>query len=326
MKTFGAVVRMLTLGVLMGLAGSIAAQQAYPNKPIRFIVPYPPGGGADPVARLYAQALTERWGQPVIVENRAGANTILAHELVAKAPPDGYAVLMTTNTLPITANLYRLPYDPIKDFDPVATIAKSPYLLVLHPSVPANDLKELIALAKSKPGKLDYGSSATGGTPHLGTELLCIMTGIKMQHIPYKGTGPMTADLLGGQIQVAFNNAISSAVPLIKAGRLKAIAYTGDKRLPELPQVPTVAEAGLPEFELITWYAIVAPAGTPKAIIDKMSSETATLLARSGTIEALAREGTVPFVSTPDQTAALIKADLAKYARIIKTANIKIEK
>ena len=325
MKFASAFAHRLTAAVLMAFAGVSAAQESYPNKSIHFVIPYPPAGGADPVARLVAQGLSERWGQPVLVENRAGGNTIIAHEFVSKAAPDGYTVLMTANTFAITASLYRLPYDPIKDFVAVATVSKSHYLLVVHPSVPANNLKELIALAKSKPGQLNYGSSATGGTPHLGTELLCIMTGIKMQHVPYKGTGPMTTDLLGGQIQVAFNNAISAAVPLVKSGRLKAIAYTGDKRLPDLPQVPTFAESGMPDFDLITWYAIMTPAGTPKAVTDKISNDMTALLAGQDTIKALEREAQEPFVSTPAQTAALIKSEIAKYAKIIKTANIKLD-
>lgn len=327
MRNFTALAQRALLILLMLVAGSAAAQQAYPNRPIRFIVPYPPGGGADPVARIVAQKLVEAWGQPVIVDNRPGGNTVIGNDAVAKAAPDGYTILLGSNTLSTLSSLLpSLPYDPLKDFDAVAAIAKSPYVLVVHPSVPASNLKELIAVAKARPGQLNYAAAGTGGMGHLGIEMLTMMTGIKLQFVPYKGSGPLISDLIAGQIQLALNNTISTIAPLIKGDRLKPIAVGSEKRLAALPQVPTFGEAGLPGYEAITWFAIVAPAGTPKAIIDKISNQTAALLAMPDTQDSLAKQGMEPFVSTrPDEVASLIRTEMAKYARIIRSANIKIE-
>ncbi len=325
MKVFNAVVRMLMLGALMGLAGSVAAQQAYPNRPIRFIVPYPPGGSTTPMARIVGQKLSERWGQQVVVDNRGGGNTIIGNDAVAKAPPDGYTILLVSSAFMTTPSLLPyLPYDPIRDFDAVATISTSRFVLVLHPSVPANTLQEFISLAKSRPGKLNYASSGVGANTHLSAELFDITVGTKMQHIPYKGSGPLVSDLIGGQVHLSFQVPVS-VISHIKSGRLRPIAITGEARLPVLPQVPTFAEAGLPGYGLAGWFGIAAPAGTPKEIINKMSSEVAAILATPDVQEILANQGSEAFISNPEQTAALIKADMAKYARIIKSANIKME-
>ncbi len=317
--------RILALGVLAVLSGALSAQQAYPNKPIRFIVPYPPGGSTDPMARLAAQKLSEKWGQSVIVDNRPGGNTIIGTEAVAKAPPDGYTILLASTAFVTTPSLVPyLPYDTIKDFSAAATIAKSRNVLVLNPSVPANSLRELIALAKSKPGQLNFASSGVGTSVHLAGELFNIMAETKIQHIPYKGSGPLISDLIGGQVQMSFQIPVS-ALQHIKSGKLKAIAVTGEARLATAPQIPTFAEAGLPGFDMTGWYAIVAPAATPKAIIDKISGDMAVILAMPETQEQLARQGMEHYISTPAQVAALFKADIAKYARIIKSANIKLE-
>ena len=326
MKILTVVVRILAAGVLMSAATAATAQGVYPSKPVRLIIPYATGGGTDAVARILAQSLTEKWGQNVIVDNRPGGDTIIGTNVVAKAPPDGYTLLVLPTTFAINAGRINLPYDPIKDFDAVATLAKSPYVLAVHPSVAANNLQELVALAKTKPGQLNYGSSATGGLPHLGTELLCQMTGIKMQHIPYNGSGPMTTDLVGGQIQVAFNNTISAMAPLIKAGRLKAIAVTSEARLAALPEVPTFAEAGLPGYELMTWFTLAAPAGTPKTVIGKISKDMAVLLATPEMRDALDKQAMQPYISiSPDQVTAMIRAETAKFAKIIKSANVKLD-
>ena len=317
--------RILALGVLAVLSGALSAQQAYPNKPIRFIVPSPPGGSTDPMARLAAQKLSEKWGQSVIVDNRPGGNTIIGTEAVAKAPPDGYTILLASTAFVTTPSLVPyLPYDTIKDFSAAATIAKSRNVLVLNPSVPANSLRELIALAKSKPGQLNFASSGVGTSVHLAGELFNIMAETKIQHIPYKGSGPLISDLIGGQVQMSFQIPVS-ALQHIKSGKLKAIAVTGEARLATAPQIPTFAEAGLPGFDMTGWYAIVAPAATPKAIIDKISGDMAVILAMPETQEQLARQGMEHYISTPAQVAALFKADIAKYARIIKSANIKLE-
>jgi len=325
MIAFKAVASMLTLGVLMAIAGPATAQQDYPDKPIHFIVPFPPGGSTDPMARMAAAKLAEKWGQSVIVDNRPGGNTIIGTEAVAKAAPDGYTILLASFTFVTGPSLLPyLPYDPVKDFDAVATIAKSRYVLVVHPTVPANNLQEFIALAKSEPGQLNYGSSGVGSGVHLAGALFNLMEGTKMQHVPYKGSGTLMPDLLGGQVQLSFQIPIST-INYIKSGRLKAIAITGETRLATLPQVPTFAEAGLPDYKMQGWYGIVAPAGTPKEIVDKMSREMAVILAMPDILEYLARQGMEPYVSTHDEMTALIKADITKYAKIIKDANIKIQ-
>ena len=325
MKTFNAVLRMVTVGVLMAIAGSVAAQQPYPIKPIRIITPYPPGGSADPMARLVGRKLAEEWSQPVIVENRPGGNAIIGTEIAAKAPPDGYTILVVGNTHVAYPNLLpNLPYDAIKDFDAVATIARLRYVLVLYPLVPANTLQEFIALAKSKPGQLNFASSGVGSGLHLGGELFNITVGTKMEHIPYKGSGPLITDLIGGRVQLSFQTTIA-VINHIKSGRLKAIAVSGKTRSSALPQVPTFAEAGLPNFDMTGWYGILAPAASPKEVIDKMSRAMAVILLMPDVQEYLAKQGFEPLISTPEQFTALMKADFAKYAHIIKTANIKLK-
>ncbi len=323
MKAFNAVQRLVLVGALMGLASFVSAQQDYPNKPVRFVSPFPPGGSIDPLARMAAGKLSEKWGQPAVVENRPGGNSIIGTDAVAKSAPDGYTFLVAGTPHVITPLLMYTPYDAMKDFAPVATLAKSRQVLVLNTSVPANTLQELIALAKSKPGELNFSSSGSGNTNHLASELVCMLAGIKMQHVPYKGAGPAITDLLGGQVQLSFHVPIS-VIGHIKAGKLKAIAVAGEPRLPALPQVPTMAEAGLPEFKLQGWIGILAPAGTPKLIIDKTSAEIAKILASAEIHEKLVSQGIEPLISTPEQFAALLKADMALFAKIIKQANIKM--
>ncbi len=323
MKFSTALVRSLTAGVLMVLAAPVGAQQAYPNKPIRLIVPFPPGGANNLLARLVGQKLGESWGQQVLVENRPGADGIIGAEALLKSPPDGYA-LMLVNSTHVTIPLLhrRVPFDAIRDFAPVATVSSSELILVLHPSVPANNLQEFIALAKSKPGQLNFASS--GSATHLAGESFNIVAGVKMQHIPYKGGAPAITDLIGGQVQLAFAPPIN-VVPHIKSGRLRAIAITGGARFPALAQVPTLVEAGLPGFDVKAWYGVLAPVGTAKEIIDRLSAEIGKIMAMSDIKEKLDGQGMAPFISTPEQFAELMKADTAKYAKIIKTANIKIE-
>ncbi len=325
MQVCTAIARSVTVVLLMILAGSGIAQQNYPSKPIRFIVPFPPGGSTDPLARLAGQRMAESWGQQVLIDNRPGGSTIIGTEAVAKAAPDGYTILLAGIPLVTGTSLYpNIPYDAIRDFAPVTTIARSEYVLVLHPSVPANNLQEFIALAKAKPDQLDYGSSGTGGSLHLAGELFNFVAGVKMLHIPYKGSGPLVTDLIGGQVRLSFQTPIAT-LGHIRSGKLRPIAVTGKGRLSALPQVPTFAEAGLSGFDVDIWFGIVAPTGTPKAIIDKMASEVGKGLATPETRDKLSSQGMDPFISTPEQTAALIKADIAKYAKIIKTANIKGE-
>jgi len=324
MKSSIAVARVLALSLAMALAGPIAAQQIYPSKPIRFITPYPAAGGNDILARLIGQKLTESWGQQVVVEDRPGGNTVIGTEAVAKSPPDGYTIIMTTSSHVIMPSLLHLPYDPIKDFAAVATVAGTELMLVIHPSVPAKNLQEFIALAKAKPGVLSYGTGGSGNPNHLAAVLLEILAGIKMQHVPYRGAAPIIADLMGGQVQLSFLSLIN-VESQIKSGRLKAIAVSGDKRMSALPQVPTFTEAGLPNMDIKQWYGVLAPAGTPRAIIDKLANEIARILAMPDVQAKLAQQGADPLITTPDQFAAQMRADLARYAKTIKTANIKLE-
>ncbi len=325
MKLFAAVARIFTAGTLILLAGTAAAQQDYPNKPIRFITPYPPGGTTTLLARLIGQKLTESWGQQVIVDNRPGGNTAIGTDATAKAAADGYTILLSGSSHTLLPLLQTVAYDPIKDFAAVVTLAKTEIVLALNASVPAKNLQEFIALAKSKPGELNYATPGAGGIQHLGSELLNMMAGIKTQHIPYKGAGPALTDLIGGQVQ--FYLITSPAyIPHSKGGKLRGIAITGETRMAALPDVPTFAEAGMPGFDMKAWFGVLAPAGTPKPIIDKLSAEIAKHLAQPDFKEKLLSQGLDAFISGPDQYLALMKADMAKFANIIKNANIKLEK
>ena len=326
MKGFNVVMRMVTLGVMMVIAGSVAAQQAFPSKPIRFIVPFPPGGSTDPVARLVGQKMTESWSQPVIVDNRPGGNTVIGTEALVKSAPDGYTILLVAPSTHVVNSLLlrNLPYDSMNDFAPVATLTRSEYILAFNPSVPADNLQELVALAKSKPGELNYASSGSGTGTHLAGELFNMVAGVKIQHIPYKGSGPAVTDLIGGQVQMYLCSP-AVAIPHIKSGRLKAIAVSGETRMTALPQVLTFAESGLPGFDATTWYGVLAPAGTPKPIINKLSSEMAKIVVMPDIKDKLVSQGMGPFHSGPEQFAALMKADMTRFAKVIKAANIKLE-
>ena len=324
-RSFPAVGRLLGTCALMALAAASTAQQTYPQKPIRVIVPYAPGGTTDTVARLIGPKMSEGLGQPLIIDNRPGGNTIIGTEALAKSAPDGHTIMVMVIAHVIIPNLISTPYDAIKDFAPVGGISFSEQLLVVHTSVPANTLRELIALAKARPGQLNYGSAGSGGLTHLASELFNVMAGVKTEHIPYKGAGPAITDLIGGQIHMYFATPIS-VMPHIKNGRLKALAITGEARAPALPQVPTFAEGGLPGFEVQNWQGVLAPAGTSKEIVAKLSSEIGRVL-RLPDIEArLVSQGLETLITTPEQFGALMKADLAKYAKIIRTANVKLER
>ena len=321
-----AALRALTLGALLAIAGSSVAQQAYPNRTVRLIVPYVPGGAVDPQARLIATRLSERFKQQVIVDNRGGGNTVIGTDVVAKSAPDGYTLLWVAPAFVTTPSLLKqLPYDNIKDFEPVATVSRTRMVLVLNTAVPANNLKELIALAKAKPGQLNYASSGVGTGPHLAGELFNIEAGVKTQHIPYKGSGQLVPDLIAGEVQMSFQGVVT-VISHIKNGRLKAIVVGGETRVPALPQVPTFAEAGLPGYDRKdSWHGIVAPAGTPKVIVEKLSTEIRRIVAAPDIQAQLANQGLDPFISNPGETAALIKADIARIGAIIKTANIQLE-
>jgi tripartite-type tricarboxylate transporter receptor subunit TctC len=316
--------RFVVLFLLLA-AAQAAAQQTYPSKPIRLITGYAAGGTTTIIARLVGQKFTESWGQQVLVDNRPGGGTTVATAVLAKSPPDGYTIMLSSSALVLIPLLVKAPYDPIKDFAPVASIAETTHVLLLNPSVPANNLKEFIAYAKSRPGELNYATPGAGGSQHLEHEELNLLAGIKTQHIPYKGSNQALTDLLGGQVQLYIANAIT-AIPHINSGKVKAIAVSGEKRSPALPNVPTFEEAGLSGFsKRAAFYCIIAPAGTPKPIVDKLSGEMAKYLAQPDFREMLIRNGLEPFISTPEQLAALLKEGMALNADIIKKANIKFE-
>ncbi len=324
MRILGSLVRAAAASVLVALCGTATAQQAFPNKPIRVIVPYTPGSTPDMLIRLVGPKMTERWGQPVLVDLRPGGNTIIGTEALLKSPADGYTLLSMVMTHVITPQLFKVPYDPIKDFAPVATLVSTEQLLVVNPAFPANNLRELIDLAKSKPGQLNYASVGAGGVTHLAMEFFSILAGVKMQNVPYKGSVPALVDLFGGQVQM-FLAIPSSVLEHIKAGKLRPIAISGGARLAALPQVPTFNEAGLQGFEVKTWFGVLAPGGTPKPVVDRLSGEINAILALPDVRDRLLSQGVQPFISTPEQFGELLRSDMAKFARVIKTANIKVE-
>jgi len=316
-------------GVLFSLCAftfSAACAQPYPTKPVRLVVTYTAGGPADIAARALAQKLAEMWGQQVVVDNRAGAGGIIGTELVAKAAPDGYTLLHGTAAGLIINPLLvkKLPYDTFRDFAPVSMVVIVPQLLVTHPALPATTLKELIALAKARPGALNYASVGIGSPNHLGMELLKSMAGIDMVHVPYKGATPAMADLIAGQVQLAFDG-MASVLPQIASGKLKAIAIGSARRSPAAPDVPTVAEAGLTGFEYVAWNGNFAPAGTPPALVGRLSADIRKALAAPDVVQRLASLGSEPGGSTPTQFAAYVKEDYARWARVVQAVGLKAE-
>ncbi|MGK2900148.1 MAG: Bug family tripartite tricarboxylate transporter substrate binding protein [Burkholderiaceae bacterium] len=318
------------MGVAAGLLWLSEAQAQtatnYPNKPIRFIVPYAAGGSTSQVVRLIAAKMTENWGQQVLVDNRGGANTVIGSEALVKSAPDGYTISLATSTHTTLPHLLSsLPFDPIKDFAPVAGLGTTQLVLSVHPSLPAKNLSEFIALAKAKPNQLNFGAVGTGSSTHLAAEVFMSVTGVRMTHVPYKGTALILTDLIGGQIQLTFDTPISS-LPHIQSGRLRPIAITGRTRLATLPDVPTFAEAGLPEYDFQVWMGVLAPAGTPKEIVNKLSTELARILALPDVKQQLADQGLdAGAYKPPEQFAAQIRSDIDRYGKIIKAAGIKIE-
>jgi tripartite-type tricarboxylate transporter receptor subunit TctC len=276
------------------------------------------------VAHLLGQRMNESWGQSVIVDNRGGGGGIIGTAALLQAPADGYTLLLASSTHVINPLLLPVPYDAIKDFAAVTTLYSSELVLVANSSLPANNLQEFIALAKSQPGKLNYGVVSLGGTTHLAGEMLNVMSGIKTQHVAYKGAGPAMQDLIGGQVQFSFV-APAAALTYVKSGQLKALAISGERRLPAMPQVPTFAEAGLPDFTARIWFGILARAGTPKEIVDKLSVEITRIMALPEMKEKLLAQGLEPLIAGPEQFSAVLKSDMARYANLVKTANIKLE-
>ncbi len=300
------------------------AQTAYPNRPIRFITPFAPGGITTLLAHLVGQKLTEAWSQPVIVDNRPGGNTIIGTETLARAQPDGYTLILTTNSHVIVPHLQKVPFDPLKDFAPIGTLSSNETIMLIHPAVPANTLQELIALAKSRPGKLNYASLGSGGIQHLSSEMFNLVAGISVQPIPYKGAGPAITALIGGQVHMSIQGTATS-LPQIRSGKLKGLAITGAQRWSQLPQVPTFAEAGLPGYDMKYWQAVLAPGGTPKPVVDKLAAEIGRIQASAEVRDKLVSQGLDPWITPSAQFGAVLQSELAKYGKIIKAANIKLE-
>lgn len=301
------------------------APDVYPSKPIRFILPFPPGGGTDILGRLISERLAAALGQPVVIENRGGAGGNVGAEAAAKSAPDGYAIVLVAPSLAISPSLYsKLNYDPVKDFAPISLVATVPNVMVTHPSVPAQTLAEFIALARTKPGGMNFGSGGSGTSNHLAGELFNIVAGVKLVHVPYKGVNLAMNDVLGGQVQLVVIG-IPAAAPHIRAGRLRALAVVAPQRSPSLPDVPTVAEAGLPNFEVSTWYGVLAPAGTPRAIINRLNTELVKIMQVPELKERLAAMATDPVTSTPEEFAELIKQEISRWAKVVREAGLKAD-
>jgi len=299
-----------------------AVAQAFPTKPIRFIVPFPPGGGNDTMARAFGQKMTEGFTQQVVIDNRAGAGGNIGAETAARALPDGYTLFLGgVGSHGINPGLQKVPYDPIADFAPISLIASAPLVIVVPLSLPAKTVGDLIQLARAKPGALNYASSGNGTIAHLSAELLNSMAKIKLEHVPYKGTGPALTDLLGGPVQLMFNSAVAM-LPQVRTGKLRALAVTSAKRLAALPEVPTVAESGVPGYEAASWYGVLAPAKTPRSIIMKLNGEIVRIAQLPDVRERLAADGADPIGSSPEAFAAHIKRELARWARVIEEAHI----
>lgn len=311
--------------VLFFLGIGLAAAQAYPTKPIRFIVPFAPGGGTDVLARLLAPQLTESLGQPVVVDNRGGAGGVIGADVAAKAPADGYTIVLgSPGPLTINPNLQKLPYDPQRDFAPIVLATISPFTMVVHPSLPVGSVKEFIALAKAKPGSLNFGTSGNGSVNHFSAELFKSLAGVDLVHIPYKGSGPAVLDLVAGRLHVVFEN-LPTILPHVRSGKLKLLAVGTKTRSALVPEYPTVAEAGVPGYESSTAFGVLAPAKTPAAIVTRLNQESSKAVQRPDSRDKLSGLGLEPVGGTPQQYAAHLKEELAKYGRIVKAAGIRID-
>jgi len=309
---------------LAACAYTAHAQSDYPNRPIRYIVPYPAGGSTSFTARMVGQRFTEAWGQQIVLDNRPGANTMIGTQLIARARPDGYTIGYIGPGIASNHLMLKPPYDGLREIAPIASIAAVENLLVVHPAVQAATLQEFIALARSRPGQLDFAISSVGGSTNFAAELMNQIARIKTRRIPYKGAGPAIADLMGGQVH--FMLAIpTNVIAQVKTGRLRAIAVTGETRLTSLPHIPTFTEAGVPGISLKTWHGVGAPAGTPKALIARLSAEIGRLIALRETKEKLDSQGFDPFFNDPEQTTAMLRAELVKFEKLIKEANIRAD-
>jgi len=325
---------MSSVVTMQGLSAAMAAglalvsaglhAQPYPAKPIRMMVPFPAGGGSDTMGRVIGQRLAERLGQSIVVENRPGAGGSIGADVVAKSAPDGYTILLgSTSELVQYPNVNpKIPYDPLRDFAPITLVGSVPMVLIVHPSLPARSVKELVALTKARPGELNFGSAGNGATTHLAVELFILLTGARMTHVPYKGSPQAVTDLVAGNVQLGIPT-MPAALSFIKAGRTRALAVTSGKRTPVLPDVPTMQEAGVRGYETDLWTGILAPAGTPPAALSKLHAEIVHVAALPEVKEALGRQGATPHTSTQEEFSAFIKSEFAKWARVVKAANVR---
>ncbi len=317
------VAAMLVIAALVALPRAASAQD-FPNKPIRFIVPFPPGGGADLNARTVAQKMSESLGQPVLVESRAGAGGNIGTEFAARAPADGYTMLFATNGITVQPHLAPVRWDPIKDFAAVSLITTYPLIIAVHPSVPIQTLHELVAYAKAHPGKLTYGSSGVGAPLHMGAEYFKSVLGLNILHVPYKGNAPMTAALLAGEISMVFDS-MTGPLPNIRAGKLRGLGVTGKQRVPVVPDLPTVAETVAPSYSYEAWNGVLVPAGTPRDIVARLAAEIGKAVAQTDVSQRLTAAGYFPISTTPEQLTAIIAEDLQKFGRLIREAGIKAD-
>lgn len=311
--------------LLAAIAAPAHAQSTFPSKPIKFIVPAPPGGASDALARLIGEKLTARWGQPVVIESKPGASGVIGGDLVAKSPPDGYTILMISGLHTSTPHfMAKLPYDPLKDFEAVAMVAASPMILQVHPDTPANSVADLLALARAKPGQLSFGSSGAGSPSHLAGERFTMMSNTNIMHVPYKGAGQAITDLLGNHMTLMFNNPLST-MQLVNSGKLKALAVTSKNRMSVLPNVPTVAETGFPGFEVTSWWGVLAPAKVPREIVTTLNSGINAVLVMSEMKQKFAALGAEPLPESTRQFASFMAADMDIWARIVKQRGIRPE-
>ena len=310
--------------VLAALAAGTSLSQTYPTKPVRIIAPFAPGGGTDFIARLIAQKLTERLGQQVIVENKPGAGGNLGAEFAVKSPPDGYTLLLIAGSYTVNPSIYKLSFDPVNDITPLVQLSQGPFLVAVHPSVPAKTLKELIDYARKEPDKLSYASAGSGSITHLASELFLDMAKIKMVHVPYKGTGPALNDTIAGNTQLIFGS-VATSLQFTKSGRLRGLAVTTPQRIPAAPELPTVAEAGVPGYEVVLWHGLVGPKGLPAAVVERVNQAANDALKSKDVADLLATDGVAPAGGTPERFRAVIKADIERWSRVVKQANIKAD-
>jgi tripartite-type tricarboxylate transporter receptor subunit TctC len=323
LRVFGSTA-VLAMGVAGCLASSPAAAQQYPAKPVRIVVPFAPGGGSDFIARFMAQRLTESLGKQVIVENKPGAGGVLGISEGIKAAPDGYTLTLIASSYTVNPSVYKISFDPVSDITPIIQMSQGPLVAVVRPNFPAKTTQELIALAKQKPGQINFASSGQGSVIHLATELFDSMAGIKMNHIPYKGTGPALTDTLGGQTDIFFSST-ATALPHIQSGKLRAIAVTTAKRIPALPNVPTIAESGVPGYDVVLWHGLIGPKGLPRPIVDRINGDVTKALKLKDTAEQLQNDGVAPAGGTPEQFGAQIQKEIKVWRKVAADAGVKPE-